>query len=78
MSFSQHYDWYKIKNVLTDYFDCKIIWDRLGMLICTRGDKKVLFAKKNNFSIEYVEEILRKIDISIDEFRIGYDKIFHR
>ena len=77
MTYSQHYNWYQLKNVLCEAFSCNVKWDQIDILIFERENKKIIFSKNNNMSVDFVEEILKKLDITLKEFQEGYDMVFH-
>jgi len=76
MHFSKHYNWYHFNRILTEYFQFNVTFGVENTLTFTNGVLAVTITKCNNMSDIYVEEILRKLDLTMKEFDEGYKTLF--
>ena len=76
MHFSKHYNWIHFNRILTEYFKFNVRFGIDNTLTFSNGSLEVTIIKSNNMSDIYVEEILKKINLTMKDFEEGHKKIF--
>jgi len=76
MHFSKHYNWHHFSKILTEHFKFNIRWGVENTLTFSNGSVEVTITKSNNMSDIYVEEILKKLNLTMKDFDEGYKIIF--
>ena len=61
---------------MCEYFECTVEWDALDNLIFICKDKKVIITKNNKMSVEFVQQTLSKLGLTMQDFELGYDSVF--
>ncbi len=76
MHYSKHYNWYHFNKILTEYFGFKLKNGIENTLTFTNGTIEVTMTRSNNMSDIYVEEILKKLNLTMKDFDEAYKTLF--
>ena len=68
----RHYNWYVFTKVMEEYFNLSVQWKFDNIIVVANHSNSVTINKNNNMSPQFVEEILAKINISMEDFEEGY------
>ena len=71
----RHYNWYVFKKVMEEYFHLSVQWKFDNIMVVASHSNSVTISKNNNMSIQFIEEILAKINISMEDFEEGYRRV---
>ncbi len=77
MAFSKHYNWYQFIRVLDESFNLNVVWSRIDSMFSIKyNEQKIIIKKTNKMSDIYVEQILKKLNITLKQFEQEFDTVF--
>ena len=60
---------------MEEYFHLSVQWKFDNIMVVASHSNSVTISKNNNMSIQFIEEILAKINTSMEDFEEGYRRV---